>query len=49
MKRRLKQYQKECETLTNEFVGLMTRHAERLSLKFVNDISKLNFKYKDVL
>ncbi len=49
MKRRLKKYQKEYEELVNIFVGLTTRHTERLALKFTNDVSKLNEEYEDVL
>lgn len=49
MKTRLKQYQKKHEELQYEFVRLITENNGRLALRFVNDISKLNEEYKDVL
>ena len=49
MKTRLKQYQEEHEKLQYEFIRLVTKHSGRLALRFVNDISKLNEEYQDVL
>jgi len=44
-----KQYQKETEELIHQFVSLTTKHTERLALKFVNDMAKLDYEYKDVV
>lgn len=49
MKRRLKKYQKESEEILNEFMKKVTHNTQRLALKFVNDMAKVDYEYKDVL